>query len=83
MLFTQMSNFWPDLRCSGQTAWNGGQSPATVVKGYFRNANRHDVKGMLRYCSNDFVFRDERSQFRMTNGTFVCLWNGTQSCTAK
>ena len=31
-------------------------SPATVLKGYFRNANRQDVKGMLRYCSHALRF---------------------------
>jgi hypothetical protein len=41
-------------------------SPTTVVKGYFRSANRHDATGMLSYCGDDFVFRDERSQFRVS-----------------
>jgi hypothetical protein len=43
-----------------------GHSTTTVVKGYFRSAKRHDVRGMLSYCGDDFIFRDERSRFRMS-----------------
>jgi hypothetical protein len=45
---------------------SGPTSPQEVVNRFIRAANRHDLKGMLSYLTDDFVFRDSASTFRVT-----------------